>query len=344
MIKIDGANIDGVQKSLEEFAKDFFKRINPKCKNKNYKKTQSIVGRLECEIRRNSPISGFCCFLLDKRNDYQMLKKTLTCSPYEMVSEIIPYFTDKATELGIDWNANVHGTLNKHKLIKVLNYDNFRKNHAIWLVRSLGLKTCPYCNNQPVLTYSNSKSSKALCQLDHFFPKERYPYLSISFFNLIPTCSYCNHIKSSLTPDVRTWYHPYVYNLSELFRFKGKPTTAIQHLLDGKPITAEIEYKVEITNDEKNLVDNHFETFSLLPAYKNHNDVIEEIYWKGKYYNATRRKELINLFGQTLDLKEADIDRFILGNYSQEKDYLKRPLAKLTADIAEEINLISKKL
>ena len=36
-------------------------------------------------------------------------------------------------------------------------------------------------------------------QFDHWFPKKKYPLLAISFYNLIPCCTYCN---SSVKGDI----------------------------------------------------------------------------------------------------------------------------------------------
>ena len=39
--------------------------------------------------------------------------------------------------------------------------------------------------------------------IEHFFPKSIYPFLSLSISNLLPSCTFCNKIKS----DVDTYKH-----------------------------------------------------------------------------------------------------------------------------------------
>ncbi len=43
---------------------------------------------------------------------------------------------------------------------------------------------------------------------------------------------------------------------------------------------------------------------------------------------------------QGLKFTKQEIYRFILSNYSETKDFHKRPLSKLVKDISEELNLI----
>lgn len=46
----------------------------------------------------------------------------------------------------------------------------------------LGIKTCPYCNRSYIYTLDKGSVRP---QYDHFFNKNRYPYLAVSIYNLI---------------------------------------------------------------------------------------------------------------------------------------------------------------
>lgn len=59
---------------------------------------------------------------------------------------------------------------------------------------------------------------KGLFQFDHFYDKSDYPYLSMSLYNLIPSCSSCNHQKRITQLDIR--YNPYFKAISYEFHFK----------------------------------------------------------------------------------------------------------------------------
>lgn len=87
----------------------------------------------------------------------------------------------------------------------IFNYKSFigkRKN--LWCAQKLcskiKYKTCPYCQLKSIeadhIDLENSfgikpkKSSRAT--LDHYYDKARYPFLSLTLGNLIPSCSDCN--------------------------------------------------------------------------------------------------------------------------------------------------------
>tara|TARA_R110002049_G_C8955322_1_gene546217 strand:- start:75 stop:494 length:420 start_codon:yes stop_codon:yes gene_type:complete len=87
---------------------------------------------------------------------------------------------------------------------------------------------------------------------------------------------------------------------------------------------------------------NYKSEFKVETQYQQFKDVVGETYLKGLYYNRHRKKELIDFFkkhnGTTLT--QEMINRFIVGNYTENKDLLKRPLAKMMRDISKYFKLI----
>lgn len=84
---------------------------------------------------------------------------------------------------------------------KIFRYDalSYKKKNqvestAYWLQRQLGVKVCPYCNRMYTTTLFGENRIRP--DFDHFYPQSKYPYLSVSLFNLIPSCSMCNRKKS----------------------------------------------------------------------------------------------------------------------------------------------------
>ena len=65
-------------------------------------------------------------------------------------------------------------------------------NAAYWLMEQLNVRTCPYCNRN-YTTFTTTKSIRP--DFDHYYPQSKFPYLSLSIFNLIPACTYCNRKK-----------------------------------------------------------------------------------------------------------------------------------------------------
>ena len=70
-------------------------------------------------------------------------------------------------------------------------------------------------------------------------------------------------------------------------------------------------------------------------------DIAEEFIWKSRIYKKVIIEDYQRLF-TGLGFKDSDFQRFILGNFDQTEDILKRPMAKMTQDIAEQLHLIEK--
>lgn len=88
--------------------------------------------------------------------------------------------------------------------------------------------TCPYCNMADIHYTPAALSQTEKGVLDHFYPKEIYPILGLSFYNLIPSCSSCNDIQHKSNKDVTLnkkdtslnpmrIINPYEYQDSNLF-------------------------------------------------------------------------------------------------------------------------------
>lgn len=65
--------------------------------------------------------------------------------------------------------------------------DFFRTNTDI-----MGISTCCYCETAYVNAYQVGNRMRSHFDLDHFFPKCKCPILSLSLFNLVPSCQICN--------------------------------------------------------------------------------------------------------------------------------------------------------
>ncbi len=76
--------------------------------------------------------------------------------------------------------------------------------------KSLDIKVCVYCNAQMTHTVSEGGNKIVRPQIDHYYPKSKFPMFALSFYNLIPACPTCNSIKSDQDMDVKTMYHPYM--------------------------------------------------------------------------------------------------------------------------------------
>ena len=91
------------------------------------------------------------------------------------------------------------------------------------LMRKLmeGVRYCPYCNAETVYAIEMEAGGKGRPPLikaafDHFYPKGRYPFLSVSLYNLIPSCHRCNsQFKIAQFKKLSETLHPYLDSVEE---------------------------------------------------------------------------------------------------------------------------------
>ncbi|PNV82565.1 MAG: hypothetical protein C0627_09215 [Sulfurimonas sp.] len=204
-------------------------------------------------------------------------------------------------------------------------------------IKQLNIYVCPYCNRNYIFNFSKNNTQEATAQLDHFFDKKDYPYLAITLYNLVPSCSTCNQRKSSKRENI---FYPYLesFNESAKFRYKGIKSIAKDEkidFLDSKRVMFNIE---AIKDNEK--VEKHIEVFNLKNLYEEHKDIVAELLQKKEIYNDSYIDELMQKYEGTLFKNREDLLRLVTCGYVNDEDLHKRPLSKLIKDISEELNLI----
>lgn len=269
------------------------------------------------------------------------LKNIIQSEPKELL-EIIEEIHTKFPEIKNNKTTNIY------KIIYYIFVDNGYEakistttdtSIAYKLVENLRIKTCPYCNRS-YISFVKTKKKKTRPQLDHFYPKAIYPFLACSFYNLIPSCSACNHMKSDddSYKDEKDGdlVHPYNVKDSDFTFSYTFDNLNILKSIDEKNIRFEDEEKMKITLDTKYEKNNEY--FQLETIYQNHKNIVIELILKEINYPRSYINELIkNGFGT-----EEEIYRFIFSNYLKIDDLHKRPLSKLTRDIVEELGILYK--
>jgi len=220
--------------------------------------------------------------------------------------------------------------------LNIFDYKGFRQNeNAVWFAKQLDIKSCMFCNAQFATVIETENRSKVNFQFDHFYPKSKYPYLSMSIFNMVPICSHCNLTKSNReTIDVQ---NPYLRSFDAFSKFSVSNVEVIKMLVNPtyKPSKL-LQLKVLDKQDER-ILEKHEKLFEITAKHEIHEDYIQEIIWKSNVYTNEYQKQLKNLLPQ---LSDNDFKRFIIGNYVEKENIFKRPLSKLTRDIAEQLWLI----
>jgi hypothetical protein len=194
-------------------------------------------------------------------------------------------------------------------------------------LNELGIDTCIYCNRNYTL---NLLGSHARAELDHWFPKSDFPILALSFYNLIPSCHSCNHIKLNNSPKNGGWEkaldnlnHPYESENEFSFSYNYKTFNDFQ-----MKIMVEKESK-----SAKTLEFNKTEDIYNAHSNKELKDLLDLRYKYSKNYLDI----LLNKTFPNLSMSKEEAYRLIFGIEIKEEDYHKRPFSKFKKDIIAEL-------
>ena len=242
----------------------------------------------------------------------------------------------------------------KELLLKIFNYegvfDDSSKKRAFELSKNIGTQTCCYCNRQYTFTVehkhliqdkkgnwlTNDAKNKderiARPAFDHWFPKSEYPLLSLSLYNLIPSCHICNSsAKGSASVNLRDYIHPYVHRQGHPdIKFKAVPS-----------VLPDTKWTIKIERPDGSPEDNTIKLFCLDDIYKLHDplEVKDIMDFKDNYpdgYISDLMKRLENE-SITKSLTKKDIFRMLFGIEYDEDKVLLRPLGKMKRDLINDL-------
>ena len=168
-------------------------------------------------------------------------------------------------------------------IVDAMHYEKIVRPIMIPIIEAMGIRTCVYCNMQYALTIDHSKG---LYELDHRFPKSKYPYLCTTFYNLQPCCPTCNHGKNTATAD----FGLYTTDSNELhpFHLLAKPHLYLrERRFNPQYINIHL-----IPSDVHNLTNcqlakTHEKDFMIDSTYAAVKDVAEETIWPVSYTHLT---------------------------------------------------------
>lgn len=221
----------------------------------------------------------------------------------------------------------------KEKQVKVIKqfilekysrmYSNFRNIHGQKLIEENDSHICPYCYRSYIGVVETEDGSKSITpDLDHFYPKSRYPFLAVTLSNLVPSCLFCNQ-RAKNDAD---FYKTSIYPPNEIFN--------------------EIEFdfdvylnKIFIKNYDK-LVDNikyktHLDTFLIQETYATHTEILKNIINKNQKY---RKSKIEDIAKHTVGLSSFDIKKMVFYEY-EFMNKKKELLYKLKKDLYNSIVL-----
>jgi hypothetical protein len=170
-------------------------------------------------------------------------------------------------------------------LTRVFQYDNWRTSNACGtLFEWLGIEVCPYCNAE--IVFRDYTRDFVVVSFDHFYDKATYPYLALSFYNLIPACKICNETYKNTRPfSIDSHLHPYLDCYNE------------RNTFDHNYYEGCTDYAVTIRHAQ---TDSQSETYNkdlgLLTRYNvpQLREIAEQTYLETQLYPPERKLELVS--------------------------------------------------
>lgn len=222
--------LDQVYSKLDFLARRHFIFLNPRMDVGNYAESalissieekfyEALANEDECRI-------DFWSYFLD--DDYTNLKRLLIGRPLilaQIIQEINALNTIESFT-AIAPNGRTISSAFGTEILKVFNYTNRYRStqYCHDTYAKLGIASCPYCNEGTAMVqvWTNNGADEEFMnhQLDHFFCQLRYPYMALSFFNLIPCCNPCNSLyKSTTDVDLTNYVNPFDKSIDDNFKF-----------------------------------------------------------------------------------------------------------------------------
>jgi hypothetical protein len=312
ILKANLLQIDSFSKKIWGYIHEQFNRIIKDNGLKATKKSNGTIKRQAIQLTQNE--IDFLKLLNNEDNIKKLLKADV-----DNLKKTITDFESKFTNLR-DTSNNLNRIFYNIFISNI--YENNKRFDGLKFVQSIGLNTCPYCNRAYI--YSIKKNGIIRPEIDHFYPKAFYPYLGLSFYNLIPSCSVCNGTtakgnKDSFKDNLK---NPYEIKKDD-FKFKLDITSPS---------------KFDITLDKK--IDSNNDYFKLEEFYEYHDDIAHELYIKFKQENTKEHFSSLKKSLSGIGFDEDEIHRFLTCGYLKDEDLHKRPLSKLIKDISEELGIL----
>jgi 5-methylcytosine-specific restriction endonuclease McrA len=351
MIKIqEHLNVIRPNNFLNDLAEKLWTELNPRLADNSDHKVSSIIKKCHFYLNETAGIA-YCndyaggikatakrhhrFFLyLTKKNDLN-LKSIIVAKPRDfdkIKTEILGILReeDLYTMSGEKVEQTKFGKLISEK---IFDYKRFRQStYCIDLFTKLKFHsaTCPYCNYNILhivninLDPTKERKRRAYLDLDHFYPKSRNPFFSLSFFNLVPSCHSCNSSDKGEKPfGIKTHIHPYLESFDDIYTFQISAVTYVG-------ATAE---RISIVNNGKKLRDRTLDDLLLVQRYQDRlKDMTDLIYHYKKYKGHMKTSSRQSFLDAFFEVRKVPRTR---------TDILQTPHGKLLRDILKDVDKVN---
>lgn len=258
-----------------------------------------------------------------RNGEKETLKQLLLAPPAEL------YPLNEKLEKKIERLGN--GSVSKKKIFAAFNYNeriSRNKEAAYELANKIGTRTCVYCNRIYSFTIETEDGATVTRpDFDHWLPKEKHPLLSMSFYNLIPSCPICNRsIKLRNDFKFGKHVHPYCSKEETTFHFQYEPLPDNKWKLKLADCTPDEEATAELLKTE-----------AVYQPYANNevNDILDFAYKNTPEYLMDLKEKIMKAYGNTISKEHAY--RLAFGTEMAASLFLDRPLSKMKRDVLKQL-------
>lgn len=252
----------------------------------------------------------------------------LVLAPYGKIKEAYKYIEKHISDVQMECFKEESQDKRGMKPLYKMLYDSYDKisqkitdgvKMNVFLVQNTGLTVCPYCNRD----YINCRSKTLTgAQLDHFYPRSKFPIFSVCLYNLVPVCGTCNRIKNDDTHDFASPFDEEIDWENDI-RFS-------YDLLDNK--------RIKITIDAKPPIEQNIRAMRIENAYEIHETEVKELREKAQMYQDTQLEEFNKVLGEA-GVTQQEMKTMVFGPEITKESMRKRPLGRMLRDLERELGI-----
>ncbi|MGK8801159.1 hypothetical protein [Acinetobacter seifertii] len=179
----------------------------------------------------------------------KMKKQLISINSMKLGNYIL---SDDEKELYPDW---------VNQFSNIFDYEAMATVFGHKITNDMELNVCLYCNNEDIESIK-VKGAETRPDLDHFYPKSKFPFLALTLSNLIPAGSRCNQ-KYKRSNSMLEYVHPFIDGVTDerLFNFnymfdEGRSNEVINITLNSlnNNLDKNLDlFKVEATHNKDNI-------------------------------------------------------------------------------------------
>lgn len=324
---------DKLKSNAENFSSNLFKYRSP-----NFVKPLDRLEKLKLDLKakKHKDHKEYVQTIIDNYDEI------LKADPNKLLFFVKKFETLRGSSL-LNNKAPYKDFFFYESIVDAMRYDSLRSDEILQFMSLSSIKCCVYCHAQLTVvtqvSYFNKRQKKGIksisgkLELDHYYPKSKYPFLATSFFNLYPVCGNCNRAKSNSSLK----FQLYSDSDEQPFQFVLDDKTILDFHLNND--TTNIKYWFEHTQGSFGDRTEFDKMFDIQGIYDTQKDLVEELLYKSKLYTQSYKDGLVKSFSSILP-DDDFLERVLIGNYIKTEDIHKRPLAKFTQDIARQLKLI----